>query len=353
MIIKTLGLQNFRSWRAGHFRFSPQKTLLVGPNASGKTNLLEAIWVLAWQKSFRAKSWLQLIHWQADGAQIQAEVIAKTGPQRLGVSLWQKEGKLVKSYLVNGAPVKRRQFHHLAAVIFRPEDIRFVRGSPARRRRLFDRILAGTDWQYHRALARYQRALRQRNQLLLNNAPAGQFLFWEKELAIQAAILQKQRYRLVTFINHYWQTKAPTWLPKLRLRYQASVINLAQLQAQRLHDRQQGHTRFGPQRDDFALFDQEGDLALWASRGQQRLAVLGLKLALAAYLAEVNGEWPLILLDDIFSELDEDHQEYLRQFPWPGQTIWTATTAISDSWEKVVEIGARLEELGTRKKQKP
>ncbi len=341
MTIKTLSLQNFRSWREGRFQFAPRKTLLVGPNASGKTNILEAIWVLAWQKSFRAKSWPQLINWRADSAQIQAEAVTKDGQQRLGISLWQKEGKLVKSYLVNGAPVKRRQFNHLAAVIFRPEDIRFIQGSPARRRRLFDRVLAGSDWQYHRALARYQRALRQRNQLLLNNASAGQFLFWEKELVVQATVLQERRHQLAAFINRYWQKQAPNWLPKLQLHYQASAISLAQLQAQRPQDRQLGHTRFGPQRDDFALFDTQGNLAFWASRGQQRLAVLGLKLALAAYLAEVNGEWPLILLDDIFSELDEDHQEYLRQFPWPGQTIWTATTAVSDSWEKVVEIGTR------------
>ncbi len=338
MTIESLTLKSFRSWQDGHFQFAPQRTLIAGPNASGKTNILEAIWVLAWQKSFRAKTWSQLVHWQAETAQIQAQIGNKNGSYRLGVSLWQKEGQLAKAYLVDGTPVPRRQFHHLAAVIFRPEDIRLVRGSPARRRRLLDRVLAGTDWRYHRAWLRYQRALLQRNRLLLNGAPPGEFLYWEKELVSQAAVLQSGRQQLVDFINRYWQTKAPVWLPALRLNYQPSRLSLQTLQSQRQLDRQQKHTRLGPQRDDFSFLEGERNLAFWASRGQQRLAVLGLKLALAGYLAKTNGEWPVILLDDIFSELDKNYQKHLYQFPWPGQTIWTATQVTADPWEKVVDI---------------
>ncbi len=353
MTLQWLKLVNFRSWADRRFAFSPKQTIVVGSNATGKTNILEAIWFLAWLRSFRAKKLNQLISWRQSQAQLQAGVKTQLGEQQLGISLSRQNSGLVKkTYLINGQLQPRRTFlKQFQAVIFRPEDIRLVAGSPGRRRQYFDQLLAGLDWQYARAWRRYQRALRQRNKLLEQwrwRKQAGPLDYWDQILATAGRLLQEKRRQLAEFIDSYWQLKAPAWLREFQITYQSQPISLEALRRRCQRDLERGHTGLGPQRDDF-LFGhrqfprQEGNLAYWASRGQQRLAILGLKLAMAAYLRRETGWQPLILLDDAFSELDADFRRKLQQMVWRGQLVWTATQEPSRPfWQRKIKTGGGI-----------
>jgi len=348
--LQWLELENFRSWQKIRFKFAPGSTLIVGPNASGKTNILEAIWLLAWLRSFRAKRIGQLINWGQNQMQLRAGVKAAAGEQQLGISLHQDgSAPAAKAYLVNGKPQSRRLFlQQFQAVIFRPEDIHLITGSPGRRRQFFDQFLAGMDWQYARAWRRYQRALRQRNKILeqwLRSRKLGPLDYWDQILASDGRLLQDKRRELLEFINNFWQDKAPAWLQPFQMSYQFQPLSLAGLTRRRRQDLARGHTSLGPQRDVFIFGHRqfprhEAHLAYWASRGQQRLAILGLKLAIAAYSYERSGQRPLVLIDDVFSELDEDYGKKLLQLAWKEQTIWTATRRPAAAfWQGEIKAG--------------
>ncbi len=336
MVLKELRLVNFRSWRRLSLKLWPGHNLFLGPNASGKTNLLEAIWFLAQGQSFRARRGAQVISWGEKQAQISALWQRAEKQLSLGVTLLQEgDGPLKKVFLVNHRRQPWATFRrYLAAVLFRPEDIRLVLGSPQRRRDYLNQILIADSLLYQQTWRRYQRARRQRNRLLekiaQHQAKVEELNYWDDILVQSGRWLQQQRRHWLDFVNHYWATSPYSWLRPLRLDYRPRQLSLLALRRRRNEDIRRGHTSLGPQQDDFrfqwqAFAAAGGDLAFWGSRGQQRLAVLALQLAAAAYWQQQRQQVPIILLDDIFSELDQVNSRRLLDYPWPGQTIWTAS----------------------------
>lgn len=319
MKLQSLKLQNFRSYQRREFEFASGMSVIVGPNASGKTNLLEAIRFLAIGQSLRAGLDTETIR---DGEQI-ARIIGQ---------IKSDEKKILevvisspKRFLVNGVARRRMDFvGHLRVVYFGPEELKIIFDSPSGRREYLDTILEATDREYRRANLSYQKGLRQRNKLLEQirdeGRPRSILFFWNKLLTQNGSLISQKRRALIDYIN-----QQPPRLGQLKLVYDESSISPSRLEQYADAEVAAGMTLVGPQRDDFQVRQGERDLHTYGSRGEQRMAVVALKLAELEFVAEKTGSRPVLLLDDIFSELDHEHRQELLKQIGRQQTIITTT----------------------------
>ncbi|MBI5619520.1 DNA replication and repair protein RecF [Candidatus Gottesmanbacteria bacterium] len=368
MVLSQLNLQNFRSYAKKTFEFSPATTLIVGPNTAGKTNILEAIMMTATGKSFRADSDREAIAWGSDVGRIGAEIAPPEvapiksglpGPEQLKLEMVLTVGEVqgqkapLKKYLVNG--VARRQVDfvgNLRAVLFWPEHLELVTDSPSLRRKYLDSVLVQVDREYRRNLYSYERGLRQRNRLLdmINEGKADrrQLLFWNQLLIRTGNYLTDKRTEFIEFINNYFSSDESSRNREVSrnssrlhsnniIEYDKSVISESRLEQYKEEEVAAKATLVGPHRDDFviskfsisnsqfSLKDQKMiELSIYGSRGEQRLAILWLKLAELSFIEQQTGERPILLLDDIFSELDEEHRRLVLDVVGKQQTIITS-----------------------------
>lgn len=329
MLIKTLILQNFRSFSKEALSFDEKTTIIVGPNASGKTNILEAINLLATGKSFRAEREEEMIR---NGEEL-ARVVGKIG------GLEGDEGTELEAVLTRGtfnrAPVarkklsvngvSRRMYNFVGAlkvVLFGPWDLELVTESPSRRRRFLDNVLSQVDREYYRSLLSYEKAVRQRNKLLERiregEAQRSQLLFWNQLLIKNGNYLTEEREKFIDFVNSTQQLGDENF----GLEYDRSPISESRLEQYANEEIAAATTLVGPHRDDFK-FEKERNLATYGSRGEQRMGVLWLKLAELAFIEAKSEQRPVLLLDDIFSELDHKHREVVMLVLGKQQTIMT------------------------------
>jgi DNA replication and repair protein RecF len=217
--------------------------------------------------------------------------------------------------------------------------LELISGSPAKRRNYLDQVLLQVDSEYSRALFAYENALKRRNKLLdairEGNAPHASLAFWDMSLLKNGMLLTQKREVYIEAINE--QARAQNaWQEMLQLTYLPSRLSPERLSKYAQTELAAGHTLIGPHKDDIALIKQESlqvnrDLATFGSRGEQRMGVLWLKLQQLTYMKHVLGESPLLLLDDIFSELDQDHDELVKKTLSSQQTIVTATNTFEAS----------------------
>lgn len=329
MNLKSLSLQNFRSYPKKKFEFPSGTTLVVGPNASGKTNLLEAIYLLATGRSFRAGLTQEMIKYGKEIARVQGKVKGEEGTEGLEIILTpgQVGGEKAqkRKYLLNGVAKRMTDFvGHLRVVYFGPEDLEIVVDSPSIRRNWLDSVLEQVDWEYRRANLSYQKGLRQRNKLLeqirerKRNRQA--LFFWDKLLVENGEKVTTKRGELIEFIN-----QQPDYFDDLTIQYRKSVISPQQLAKYAQKEVVAGMTLVGPHRDDFEMKTKKRSLHIFGSRGEQRTAVFSLKLAELEFMAEQTDGRPVLLLDDIFSELDQEHRQRLLEVIPRQQTIITTT----------------------------
>jgi len=316
MTLETVILQHFRNYDAQRFEFSSEVTMIVAPNAAGKTNILEAIFLLATGKSFRADRDIEMIQWKNEFGRVKATI----GDTTLEVLITQS-----KKYLLNG--IARRQIDfvgNLRAVLFWPEHLALVTDSPSVRRRYLDSVLVQVDREYRRNLLSYERGLRQRNRLLdlINEGKASrnQLIFWNQLLIKSAAYITDSRTAFIDFINTYQLTKSQN----NKLTYDKSIISQSRLEQYKDEEVAAKATLVGPHRDDITFLLDDRSLASFGSRGQQRMAILWLKLAELSFIQTKSGERPILLLDDIFSELDETHKKLVMDVIGRQQTIITS-----------------------------
>lgn len=347
MRLERLELDNFRSYKKQTFHFG-ELTVMVGPNAAGKTNVLEAIYLLSSGNSFRAGVIEEMIRFGAEITQVTAIVQAGGEMVSLGVVLTPGSylGKRTpkRRYLVDGAPRTRANFvGRLVSVIFRPEDLRLIEGSPSRRRNLMDEVLSQASGNYAKALTAYEGALRRRNKILdfirEGSGRREQLAFWDATLIKNGNILTDSRRELLEYLS---QTQVE--FGKYRLEYDYSAISSARLKQYEEEEVAAGYTLVGPHKDDFLLFsveEKERDLMKFGSRGEQRLGVLFVKLGILKYLEDKLKVKPILLLDDIFSELDEQHRKEVIKMTTGRQTIITTAEQTKANWaeaEKVIKI---------------
>ena len=370
--LSRLTLTNFRNFVALELELPPGVVALYGANAQGKTSLLEAVYLLAIARSFRAENEREVVNFQA----------AREGQPALvgGILRKEKDGEQVAVYVgyqgVNNPGVNRpgtpeqpagpsggpgysvrKQIRvnrvrrtaaqlvgTVGAVLFSADDIELVQGAPAGRRRYLDILISQGNPLYLRALQRYQRVLRQRNRLLRllreGRAEAGELEFWDAELVREGAGLTWQRGEAITLLaglcaEHHRNLSRPG--ETLRLEHRPSVPAGASreateagfreaLTARRRRELAAGSTALGPHRDDFKLLVDGVDMGVYASRGEARTLALTLRLAEAAYLAQLRDDEPIVLLDDVLSEMDAARRRrVLEQISGYRQSLITTT----------------------------
>jgi len=336
-MITDLRLQNFRSYKDESFELSPGVNIVVGPNASGKTNLLEAVLVLARGSSYRAadqelvrfnQPWARLDGHTEDSATRTVKVVAEAG------------GKTNKNFEMYGKAFKRLSLaHSLPVVLFEPNHLQLFVGGPERRRDYLDDLLEQTTPGYATIRRQYRRALAQRNSLLkqAGRASETQFFPWNIRLSQLAGQIARARSELVDGLNSELGSLYKK-LSKSRAKVAASYEGrwapahyeshfLKKLESSLHDDQARGFTSTGPHREDLAvLFDGHAAQAA-ASRGEVRTVVLALKILELKLLEQARDTTPLLLLDDVFSELDGARRHALTDYLAPYQTFITTTDA--------------------------
>jgi DNA replication and repair protein RecF len=344
MRLTHLGLTNFRNFARLDLELPGGPVLFVGENAQGKTNLLEAVYLLATTRSLRASSDVELIRRAAlsdplGAARVVGQGLRHTGRVQVEVAVARRDGPAgngagphaAKRLRVNGIAHRAAGvIGHVLAVLFTSLDIELVTGPPSGRRRYLDITLSQLDPAYLRALQRYTRVVQQRSSLLRaideGRAGADQLATWDEELVAQGALLIAARADAITALNdraaavHGRLSEGrerlaiaylpqlgddegtppdPSNVPAIRNRFRAS------LGRRRRKEIAAGMCLVGPHRDDLRFTLDDESAATFGSRAQQRTVALALRLAEAGFLQERSGEAPVLLLDDILSELDE------------------------------------------------
>jgi DNA replication and repair protein RecF len=349
-------LQNFRSYQNQLFEFDPKLNLILGPNGCGKTNVLESIFFLASGKSFRSSSQSKLINWNSYFSSVRAKLVDNQGEtNEIEVRIAKDPKSLISSvsrkFLIQKVEKPRKKYLGvIKTVVFHPEDIRLVTGSPTRRRDFLDEIFSHTEWRYTSALSQYHRGLKHRNELLdqirLNLAKDTELFYWDQVLVKNAHIVHDFRINFVKSANSFFANHPDPQINTISINYHPSVLTEDKMTKNYELDLRRGYTQAGIHRDDFSFDNSifpsdDKNLAFWGSRGQQRLAVLALRLAQINYLEQTYNDRPILLLDDIFSELDPEHQQLVANVCQDYQTIFTSsdpesTKILSES--KIIQL---------------
>jgi DNA replication and repair protein RecF len=340
LLVKTLSLQSYRNFREREVSFSPATTILVGRNAVGKTNTVEALQMLTAGHSFRHPTPAEQVLEGAEQARIGARL---EGDGRvIDVACEISPGR--RRFTKNGKKCVAADLSEtLMSVLFCPDDLSLVKGGAANRRGELDDFGCEANRGYSKLLSAYLRAVEQRNRLLRDEYPDPSLLAaWDASVAVGGATLLQARCRLYRRLSEKIEQIYENigGGEKLTCSYKSTVADdplslsrddladvfLARLEAARDIDLRRQQTTIGPHRDD-AIFAIEGrDARAFGSQGQQRSIVLALKMAEVLVSAEVTGSRPLLLLDDVMSELDEGRRQSVIEFAQRGiQTVITTT----------------------------
>lgn len=336
MFLQNLKLTNFRNFSEAHLEF-PKLTLLLGNNAQGKSNLLESIYFLASTKSLKADPDVELIKQGESFTRVEGEIVRTTTnhepPTKLEVVMQKKEDfvGLEKRVKVNG--VGRRTMDYLGnlvVVYFSPEDINLVTGAPALRRWHIDLVLSQVDRKYKKAISEYSAALTARNRILKRikegTAKLNELDYWTEIMLGSGAILSKMRREFFQALNKAVEASGgkEEAFGVLKFTYEESLLTPERLKEYLPREMAAGISLIGPQRDDFSFMFNGHNLAHFGSRGEQRIAVLDLKLAELNFIHQTYQTRPVLLLDDVFSELDAKHRVYVASVVKSQQTILSA-----------------------------
>lgn len=327
MVLNELKLTDFRSYSKVNFEFGAGINVVIGKNASGKTNILEAVYLLSTGNSIKAKVIDEMVGFGQELGRVEGKV-EEVGDLQVVVTRGIVSGTrtMKRKYLVDGVSKRKGDYLGLLpAVIFRPEDMDTLTGGPDLRRRFLDDVLCQVSPEYVRSLASYTQALRRRNRLLevIRDGSANRLtlVFWDGLLIKHGEVISRERERLAHFINSLWNKSE--LFNNLKFVYDRSLINKERLTQYQNEELAAGYTLVGPHRDDFWIDQKERNLATYGSRGEQRMVVLALKLGEIYFLEESIGGKPLLLLDDIFSELDEIHKKEVLRVMIGRQVIVT------------------------------
>ena len=401
MYLGSLSLTNFRNYARLELGLSPHVIVLVGANAQGKTNLLEAIYYLALASSPLADADRQLINWLAaedtlPHARVVGQVVKGDAKTLIEITLMQANnganGSLRKGIRVNGANKRVAELvGQLNVVLFLPQDISLVDGSPGKRRRYLNAMLCQTDPRYYRALQAYGRVVYQRNHLLKRlrdrRQDPEQLAFWNEQMIENGAYLIERRRWLIGRINEIIADIHPALTggdEHLRLDYQPGVdldtcadengqlslglpadarrdLEIPEIQqalaralaAMRGQEISRGISLVGPHRDDLRFVANGIDMNVYGSRGQQRTSALTVKLGEVEWLRQETGEMPVLLLDDMMSELDPDRRNYLMGTLHRAQQVVVTTTDIHGFPAEFLEQATLYEVEGGRLARQP
>ena len=338
MHVTKLSLRDFRNYREQTLELSPGTNLIYGQNAQGKTNILEAVYMFSQGKSHRAKSDRELIRFGCVGARAALSFETSERSYRAVMS-FMKNGK--KSIKINNIQIKKLStlMNYLNTVMFSPEDLSLVKGSPSVRRRFMDLAISQLFPKYLTSLIDYNRALTQKNSLLKELKRSGSrsdvmLSVWNEQLSAEGARIMRYRAEFIELLGKFAAgIQDEISGEKLELGYSYGIrVNEitpeAFFEALEKEQRREIELRtavYGIQRDDIEIKINGNDAKLYASQGQQRTAALTLKIALSDYICSIKDEYPVLLLDDIMSELDRSRRLYLAEKIKDKQVLITST----------------------------
>ena len=330
MKLTELNLHHFRNYDEAQVEFSPQINVLIGENAQGKTNLLESIYVLAMTRSHRTNNDRELIEFGKDAAQIKGTVQRELGSLKLELDIG-KHGKKAKANHLEKARLSE-YLGQLNVILFAPEDLALVKGAPTVRRRFIDMEFGQVSPKYLHDLTQYRDILKQRNRYLkqLQSHEAQDQLYLEvlsEQLAAVGGAIISQRVKFLSELEGYAQElhqSITQGRENLTFEYSSAVKDASALTEVELSEalmdlyRQnqskeifQGTTLYGPHRDDVRFLINHKNVQTYGSQGQQRTTALSVKLAEIDLMKNQTGEYPILLLDDVLSELDGARQTHL------------------------------------------
>ena len=350
MKIKNLHLSNFRSYENQFFEFDDKLNILVGANAQGKTNVLEAIFFAVIGKSFRTNKEKEVINFGKDSSKIEA--LFENDYREIKIDIvFNKIHK--KAIMVDGVSLKKvgELLGRTNAVFFSPSELKLVKESPDDRRKFLNIAISQTNKRYFYLLSRYEKVLANRNKLLKTcqdfDVLKQTIDIWDRALSEIAEKIFIERKKFIEEISVYAQ-KAHEYLSNgkenLKVEYLSDFsenykINMIKsLQKNLTKDFKLGYTTIGIHRDDLNLFVNDSEVKNFGSQGQQRTVALSLKLAELECNKIRTGHYPILLLDDVFSELDNDRRQRLLNFTKKTQTIITCTEFDEKINAKIINI---------------
>ncbi len=334
MIIKSLELENFRNYKSLNIEFDKGVNILYGDNAQGKTNILEAIYVSATTKSHKGAKDKEIINFEAEEAHIKTYIDKEGLERRVDMHLRKSKSKGIA---IDTVRLKKaaQLLGLLNVVFFSPEDLSIIKDAPAQRRRFVDMELCQLDQSYLYDLNQYNKIITQRNKLLkdmYNNQDLKNMLgIWDMQIITYGQKIIKRRRLFVDQLNeiideiHY---KLSGGKERIKVEYAPYVSedNFEEmLKKAREKDIKLKSTSVGPHKDDFIFIVNGIDIRTYGSQGQQRTAALSLKLSEIELVKKITGDNPVLLLDDVLSELDSNRQNHLLNNIGDIQTIITCT----------------------------
>ena len=340
MKITKLQLVNFRNYDRCTVNFDKMVTVFYGNNGQGKTNILESIFYSAFGFSHRTNKEDEMVKFSSEGMAVLLDFEKEDGPHSIRMKRYLEQGKYHKEIKIDGnKTTAKNHYSFLNAVIFSPEDLNIIKGDPGLRRRFMDMEISQTDSVYYELLIRYRRLLKQRNSLLKvireDNQLQAQLATWDEEIADTGAQILIKRLSNIKKLKeicipffYILSNQADC----LEIKYEMKGNNgqlfypeednvkdikefyLKSLNERRFKDIMQGNTGIGIHRDDFRTYINGLDSKAFASQGQQRCCALALKLSQIEYVKQVSGGYPVLLLDDVMSELDQQRRKQLIHF---------------------------------------
>ncbi len=332
-LIKQLVVTHFRNFSYQEFSFDSDVTWIVGNNGKGKTNTLESIGLLSTGKSFKSHLLSDCVQTGYDVAHIEANVQVEADAEKIGLSIVSATSQLSKRastrFKRNGTKKRRGDVTGLLkTIVFRPEDLEIVTQGPSVKRDYLDTVLIQVSRSYAHSHKEYEKALKHRNKLILQLREGAvgrkEFVFWDTLLIKHGDVLTRERERFIHFINTY------AGFPlQGHIQYDHSLMSEERLHQYAVAEVAAGKTLVGPHRDSLEVRLDVGegrvlDVGRFGSRGQQRLAVLWLKIAALQFVEQETNEIPVLLLDDIFSELDDTNRQLVTSLFDGRQVIGTS-----------------------------
>lgn len=334
MIIKSIDLQNFRNYETEKIEFDKNTNILYGDNAQGKTNILEAIFLSGTSKSHKGSKDSEIINFSKDESHIKTVISKKDIDYRIDIHIRKNKSKGIA---INGVPIKKSSelYGIVNIVFFSPEDLNIIKAGPFARRRFMDMEMCQLDKIYVSSLINYNKAIDQRNRLL-KDIYFSPYLedtidIWDENILKYGCEIIKKREEFINELNEIIRKIHFTLSggrEDIVIKYEPCVRAdkfQDELKNTRERDKKQKSTGSGPHRDDIIFLVNGVDIRKYGSQGQQRTAALSLKLAEIEIVKKHIGDTPILLLDDVLSELDSNRQNYLLNSIHNIQTIMTCT----------------------------
>ncbi len=336
MIVESVELKDYRNYEFLDMNFNEHVNIIYGDNAQGKTNILESIYMCSTSKSHRGSKDREIIRFGEEESHIKLNVLKHDMKYRIDMHL--KKNK-TKGIAVNGIPIRKavELFGIINIVFFSPEDLNIIKNGPSERRRFMDMELSQLDKIYLSNLVNYNKVLNQRNKLLkdIASAPSEQLLqtldIWDMQLVKYGSLIIKGRKAFIEKINIIISdihSRLTGGTENIKISYVPDV-NEDDFEVEIMNSRQKDikhkSTGKGPHRDDLIFLINDNDVRKYGSQGQQRTAALSLKLSEIELVKFVIKDTPVLLLDDVLSELDNNRQNFLINSIGDIQTIVTCT----------------------------